>query len=316
MSHHTGYEPYIKRSPGALITAEEWNEMQQRVKADLADNAKADAHRHEQLLEQIAEVDAARFGGKTPEEWIDELDERYIRRDDLQTVGAYRRYFKQVDKELAGGIIEPAVIEHNLRRFPIVEVCELAQLFSEDPLAGEDDPLFDWQRIKFLVYYAGRRDPVAEWLRTESVDWYYWGDPLGLWLDQFGVQSAPTQAFDDLLNDMWGHMFDPGLEQDAFERDSYGHTPYLQRWIDEDRSVEELIKGGQWDDLYIALRPQLLSPRPAPSVTLSPALLEERGLGVGDISPLLGSVEVFHVSQDVVEIRVPKPMDLMVLLRT
>jgi len=319
MTHHTGYEPYIERNPGDLITAEDWNEMQQYVKADLADNATADDERHQQLLKQIAEVDAAKFGSKTPEEWTDDLDGRYVKRDDPQAAGEYRRYFKQVDKGLADGTIEPAVIEHKLCRFPIVEVYELNRLFDEDPLAGEADPVFDWQTIKFLVYYASKRDPIAELLRTESADWYYWGDPLPFWLDRFRVQPALTQAFDDLLNDLWGHMFDPGLEQDEFTNVSYGHTPYVQRWIDGDKSVDDLLKGGQWDDLDVAIRPQLVSPNLAASVTMSQAFMEERNMAEEDLAALLdalGSVQVFHLSQNAIEIRVPKPMDLMVLLRT
>jgi hypothetical protein len=57
--------------------------------------------------------------------------------------------------------------------------------------------------------------------------------------------------------------------------------------------VGDLVKGGQWDDLYVAVRPQLISPSPDPA-----------------------AVGVYHISQNAVEIRVPEEMDLMVLLRT
>jgi len=139
--------------------------------------------------------------------------------------------------------------------------------------------------VKFLVYYGTKRDPMAELLRTESSDWFYWGDSLSFWLDQVGVKPALTQSFDDLLNDFWGAMFDPGLEQDEFKNESYGHTSYVQRWIDDDKTVGDLVKGGQWEDIRIALRPKLTQ-----------------------------EAAVFHVSQNAVEIRVPRAMDLMVLL--
>jgi hypothetical protein len=313
MSHHTSFQPYIPRNPGDLVTAEDWNEMQQYARADLADNAAADAKNVEELNDKIANVDAPKFGGKTPDDWTDDLDQRYVRRDDPQAAGQYRRYFKQLDRQIvpSGGgtpFIEPAVIGHKLCRYPIVEVYELAQLFTTDPLGGEvTEPPFVWDQVKFLVYYASKRDPIAEILRTESSDWFYWGDHLHFWLDQFGVKPAMSQKFDDLLNDFWGKMFDPGLEQDEFKRDSFGHTPYVQRWIDEDKSVGDLVKGGQWDDLRVAVRPQLL----APGILASLALPEKNPMPAGS-----DDVKVYHISQNEVEIRVPHAMDLMVLLRT
>lgn len=316
MSQHTANEPYIARNPGDLITAEDWNEVQKLMRADLAENAEADAQAVADLTGKIASVDAPKFGGKTPDEWTDQLDKRYVRRDDPQAAGQYRRYFKQVDRQVlppGGGtaFFEPCVIEHKLCRYPIVELFELAALFGANPLTDATEPPFVWDKVKFLIYYASKRDPIAELLRTESTDWFYWGDPLTFLLDQFGVKPAVSQKFDDLINDFWGKMFDPGLEQDEFKRDSYGHTPYLQRWIDDDKSVGDLVKGGQWDDLRVAIRPQLLSSCLKESVVPPPAAVTDE-------------VKVLHLSQNAVEIRVPTPpgnappvgMDLMVLLRT
>ena len=234
----------------------------------------------------VANVDAVKFGGKTPDEWQAALDERYVRHDDPQTSGAERRYFKQVDKVLADGSLEPAVIEHNMGHYPLVQVYELQQLFAVEPTtpAGQEPP-FQWDKVKFLVYYGTKRDPMAELLRTESSDWFYWGDSLSVWLDQVEVTPALSQNFDDLLNDFWGKMFDPGLEQDEFKSESFGHTPYVQRWIDDDKTVGDLVKGGQWEDIRVAVRPKLTQ-----------------------------EAAVFHVGQNAVEIRVPRSMDLMVLL--
>ena len=202
-----------------------------------------------------------------------------------------------------GDAIEPAVIEHKLCRFPLVEVFELQQLFTAAPPfpAGLTDKPFVWDKAKFLVYYATKRDPIAELLRTESSDWFYWGDSLSFWLDQFGVTPALSQSFDDLLNDFWGKMFDPGLEQDEFKGESFGHTPSVQKWIDDDKTVGALVKGGQWEDIRVAVRPKLATWLLAENATVKSPTQE---------------VLVYHVSQNAVEIRVPRAMDLMVLLRT
>src|SRR5262245_22548441 len=224
MSPTTASDPYITVKPGDLITAEDWNDVQKQIRHDLAENAEADAKAVEELNGKIANVDAPKFGGKTPDDWTDQMDKRYVKRDDPQAAGQYRRYFKQVDRQVlppggsaSNAFFEPCVIEHKLCRYPIVEVFELAALSDpekDNPIAKEEEPPFVWDKVKFLVYYASKRDPIAELLRTESTDWFYWGDPLTLLLDQFGVKPAASQKFDDLLNDFWGKMFDPGLEQD------------------------------------------------------------------------------------------------------
>ena len=306
MSHHTSFEPYIPFEPGGLINSEDQNEIQQFIRADLAANAAADAKNVEELKGLIANVDAPKFGGKTPDDWIEDNDKRYVRRDDPQAAGQHRRYFKQIDRQISQGgntIFEPAVIDHGLCLFPLVEVYELAPLFDPanppDKLGDDLDPA----TLKFLVYYASKRDPHAEFLRTESSDWFYWGDTLVFWLEQFDVRPAMSQKFDDLLNDFWGNMFNPGLEQDEFKNESFGHTPYVQKWIDGDKSIGDLVKGGQWEDLRVAIRPQLLSPGHLASI-------------VQDGTPTITEVKVYHISQNAVEIQVPREMDLMVLLRT
>ncbi|MGD2076748.1 MAG: hypothetical protein PVH18_00045 [Chloroflexota bacterium] len=305
MSHHSGYDPYIERNAGDLITSEDWNEVQQFVKADIAANAAADEENMASIQEQLGNVDAARFGGQTPEERTEDNDKRYVKRSDATAVGEYRRYFKQLDKEIVVGnerIIEPSVIEHNLCRYPLVQVYELAQLFDRAP---EGEHPFVWNEVKFLVYYASKRDPVAELLQTESSDWYYWGDRLPFILDQFDVQPARSQAFDDLLNDLWGAMFNPGLEQDQFKRDSYGHTSYVDKWIQDDKTVGELLDEGRYEDLRVAIRPQQLSAGMIPSKT-------ENGINWWNDDEL----DVFHLSENTIEIRVHRAIDLMVLLRT
>jgi len=288
-------EEYIKRNPGDLVTSEDWNEVQEMIKKDIADQV----GRVETDLNEFKEepVDAEKFGDNTPEEWTKEFDDRYVQHAELEAGwGEYRRYFKQIDLELAGGSFEPAIIKHNLHRYPVVNIFELAKIEYET--TSGDTPA-----VKFLVYYAGHRDPVAENLMTRGEDDVHWGDPFDLFLEQFGMSPNPTQLFDDVLNDLWGHMFDPGLGQDHFKRESYGHSTYIQTEIlDKDKTVEKLAGSGVWDDLRMAIRPQM--------IPVGPPLVANT-----DTSSY-HTVQVFHLSQDILEIRVPSAMDLMILLRT
>lgn len=289
----TTNQVYVPHSPGDLITAEDWNLLQEKIQTDIG--AKIADTKKEIIEGEVATAgNAKKFGGLDPNEWQTRQDKRYVMREDYITAGEYRRYFKQAD-EGSGGKIEPVVIEHMLNRYPIIEVYKLAQLFETEP-AGTDKP-FDWKKVRFLVYYASKMDPVAELLHTESSDWFYWGDPLTYWLERFDVRPEKTQAFEDLLNDFWGQMFNPGLEQDQFKRESFGHSTHIAKWMD--KSVGDLDTGGRWKDLRVAIRPQLISPSLGPFAA-----------GAAD------QIRVFHLSQSAVEIQVSNAMDLMVLLKT
>lgn len=279
----TTITPYEEFHAGDLIEAERMNTMQVKIKQDIAGQVKAVQDALDEHLE--APVDAATFAGKTPDEWKSDLDQRYVLRSEIPSNwGEYRRYFKQLDRSLQGdGIYGPAIIEHDLQRFPLVTVFELEGLQAGDNVQRRSEP-------KFLVYYAGHRDPAAENLITQGLDVVHWGDLLDTILDQFGLEITPEQIFDDVLNDLWGHMFDPGLQQDHFRRDAYGHSGYIeQQVLANNRTVKELKQMGIWDDLHMAIRPRMI-PTGIPYV--GPG---QEGAGK--------RVDIYHLSQNALEIR-------------
>jgi hypothetical protein len=308
-------EPKVKAEPGDLLTAEAWDQMQVEILKEVAANKAADDKAVADLEDKIKNVDAPKFGGMDPDGWYTNLDKRYLRRDDLQVAGEYRRYFKQVDENI-DTTPEPIVIQHNLCRYPVVEVYELLPLFDTStelkikgykPVTNGDysEWPFDPTKVKFLLFYAANRDPIAEMLSTEAGERVYWGDPLQTILDTFKVQPALTQKLDDLVNDLWGKMFNTNEEDDDFRGESYGQSQYVQKWMDDDKSVEDLTKGGQYGDLRMAIRPALLSPGFQPA---SPNSTDTHG------AP--NDVKVFHLSLNAVEIQVRAKMDLMVILRS
>lgn len=290
----TTITPYEEFHAGDLIEAERMNTMQVKIKQDIAGQV---GQVNDALNEHMeAPVDADTFGGKTPDEWKGDLDQRYVMRSEIPSNwGEYRRYFKQLDRQLGGApTFGPAIIEHELDRYPVITVFELLPLdVSDEANTG----------VKFLVYYAGHRDNAASRLSTRGLDTVHWGDSLDLLLDQFGLQVTPKQLFDDVLNDLWGRMFDPGLDQDHFRREAYGHSDYVQQQIlDKDRTVEELKQMGIWEDLHMALRPRMIP----------------LGIPYGDRNQdgATKQVDVFYLSQDALEIQATQQVDLMVLLRT
>jgi hypothetical protein len=298
------FHPFDIFKAGELIVAERFNSVQVEIKKHVSvevSNVKKDLDDY-----KVKPVDASKFGGKTPEEWTKLNDERYVQRSELKGGwGDYRRYFKQLNRPTADP--DPALIEHNLRRYPTVTLFELTQLITSEDDAKKllsDDTSKD---ARFVVYYAGRRDPIAEKFMTRSADATFWGDNIQLILEQFGLTPTPTQMFDDLLNDLWGKMFDPGLDQDNFRRDAYGHSRYIQtELLGRGRTIQELRAGGVWDDLRVAIRPQMIPT----SIDFSTGTPDVQG------NRATNRIDVFHLSQNVVDIKAVKPIDLMVLLRT
>lgn len=291
-----GFFPFDLFKAGDLIAAERLNNVQIEIKK----HVQIEIGQVQKDLDDFKAkpVDAAKFGGKTPEEWTKIYDQKYIQRSELKNAwGEYRRYFKQINRPATEP--EPALIQHDLRRYPTASLFELTKLTDDAKLLSEDTST----DARFVVYYAGRRDPIAEKFMTRGADAVFWGDNLGLIMEQFEMSVTPTQLFDDVLNDLWGKMFDPGLDQDNFRRDAYGHSKYIQtELLGRGRSVQELKAGGIWDDLRMAIRPQMIPT----NIDFAPAADPAQS----------NRVDVFHLSQNVLEIKVAKPIDLMVLLRT
>jgi hypothetical protein len=291
-----GFFPFDLFKAGDLIAAERLNNVQVEIKK----HVQVEIGQVKKDLDEFKAkpVDAAKFGGKTPEEWTKIYDQKYVQRSELKNAwGEYRRYFKQINRPATEP--ETALIQHDLRRYPTASLFELTKLTDDAKLLSEDTST----DARFVVYYAGRRDPIAEKFMTRGADAVCWGDSLGLMMEQFEMSTTPTQLFDDVLNDLWGKMFDPGLDQDNFRRDAYGHSRYIQtELLGRGRSVQELKAGGIWDDLRMAIRPQMIPTNIDFAPTAGPAQSNR--------------VDVFHLSQNVLEIKVAKPIDLMVLLRT
>lgn len=293
-------DPYIKYRPGDMITAESTNEEQVQIKEDILGKVGQVQKNLDDY--KLLPVDAARFGGKLPEEWTKYYDGRYVLKSELKEgLGLYRRYFKTLDRPG----LEPATINHDLGRFPIVEVSELLPLDRGGLTNDEVESNTLASNYRFLVYYATATDRASSKLVTRSNDKVFWGDPLPFIMEQFGKTPTDKQRFSDILNDLWGAMFDPGDDQDRFDNIKFGFSRYVEEHIIHDRlTYADLRENGMWEDLRVAMRPRLVSP------------LGGELQRVGDDFALPLPVNVYHINQHILEIEVSRAADLMVVLRT
>src|SRR4051812_32257066 len=105
------FDPYVKATPGELITAQAWNEVQVEVKEDITGQVEA---AKDDLRKPGVDIskDAGEFAGKTPDEWKEDLDERYApKTHDHQGVTVWRRYIKRFTLD-----VNEALVTHNLGR--------------------------------------------------------------------------------------------------------------------------------------------------------------------------------------------------------
>jgi hypothetical protein len=287
MSHHSQEEPWIQANAGDLITADNWNEVQQYAKADIKQSAEQLEEQIEEVEGKLEEVDAVKFGGKTPEEWSEQFAPE-MHEHEGQTV--YRRYIKRFTPDL-----EKALLTHELGRFPLVDVYELLPVTNRE----------GFQECKLLFYYGhADADDYGLWVRV-----YRDRVPLGLPLEQLlaelGVEYEDDDTIEDVINDMWNaFMEDPNDEIE------HCTTPWVDECCGQRRTVQELKDADEWADLYVAIRPR----KCGKGADMMPT--ED-----GALPPFTCQVEVTQVNYDTLHIQAQgltentPPLDLMFLLR-
>jgi hypothetical protein len=266
MSDQTECTPYIERQPGDPITAEDWNEMQCKIKeqfdgvdADKVDGFDASATPEPNTLLALDEDgrlptsiigdadNAAKLGGKPAD--------AYVLKSELPDAGriTYRRYFKRLDPE------DVLVIQHDMAAFPLVDVYELEPLPSDLPgklVPGDDGNVF------FYLYY-GTSEADRSRLRTSDRTRKRWR--WGTWaphrpddysfdwlLEEAGVEYNVDDSLGDVVEEFWD-VFLSGDPNDPF---GYG----ISEWVYEHRGMDisELREppGNEWYDIRLVVLPR------------------------------------------------------------
>lgn len=238
-------EEYIKHNPGDLITSENWNEMQIKIKKDIEDKIKS-------AKEQIKEtgVDKAgsadKFDNKTPKDWTDELDQRYapdVHDHEGQTV--YRRYYKRFTKDTP-----TAFLHHKLGRFPLVDIYELLPV-SNKVTTNADIESSDGNPTKFFLYYHHEEADEYEMNVKVYREKVPLGIPLETVLTECGVEWEDDDTLQDVRNDLWEKLFN--LPNDEI---SHAFSPWIKN--NERLKISELKENDEWPDIRLAFRPQKL----------------------------------------------------------
>lgn len=301
--------PYIIRNPGDLITSEDWNDVQLKVKEDIA----GQVGQVETALEEFKEapVDADTFDSKTSEEWKEDLDTRYAPLEHTHNgVRRYQRYFLDLETVLAGppAGLQPAVIIHNMGRNPVVQVYELLDL----PIVSDESPSGTYKLC--FCGPAHAQDPEAKDFKTKSWDERHWGDPIDVVIENLiryhdeDKQKELKALFQDSftlnawLTNLEKLLFEPGPAQYHFDMGDVYRTPWVKARGGE---KVEVLRGNLgehgWPPRFV-YRPILVN-----FVLLRP--------GEDGFEPV--PIHIFHLNLKEVEIapQTDKELHLMVILR-
>lgn len=303
---------YISRNPGDLITAEDWNDVQAKIKEDMQNQI-------ESAKEEIKETgvdradNADKFDNKTPKEWTDELDGRYapkVHDHEGQTV--YHRYHKRFAKD-----IPRAFLHHELGRFPLVDIYGLWPVSDEVTTSTEVESS-DGSPVKFFLYYHHEETDKF----GLNVKVYRERVPLGLpiatVLDEYSVEWEEDDTLQDVRNDLWDRLF-------AQPNDEISHasSPWIEEKSIERLTIRELIENDEWPDIRLAFRPQKLEAMVMPFIHREAERAEVAAApGVG-VTPQVTAMPVTHVNYDTLLVELLDPdgipeesfLDVMLLLR-
>jgi hypothetical protein len=306
--------PYIDRKPGDLITAEDWDDMQKKIKGDIANQIKA---AKDDVLHGVTPVDHAvnsdQFDHKTPQNWTDDLDQRYaLRVHDHEGAANYQRYFLELESIQAGGSeLPPALLVHGMGRNPVAQIYQLNDL----PFADDKGTPITLTPPKCMAFCGPEHvaDPEAIQFVTKSWDERHWGDPIDVVKDGLGryLNAQDQKAFLALfpdhftlntwLTNLERQLFEPGPGQFHFDVGSI----YRTKWVRDRLSskISQLKDEGEWPPRFV----------------YRPLLLDTSGLEVpagGNGTPPL-RVDVYHLSLNEIELQAHTVATarLMVLLR-
>jgi hypothetical protein len=242
-------QPYVNAKPGDLVTADYINGMQQLIREDIDKVATAKAKE----ITHVAEADdAAKLSGNTLEQVIATVTDRVLERISAQQ--GYLRLFKVLPP---GPSEQFTVVRHGLGRIPLVDLYQLDQFQT---VCSEDDSVSVGNSTFYLHNTnekqlktkddTGKTVPVDVQPRRGTP----WRIPFADMLNAYKVSYSPDTNLGDLENDFWEAFF--AAPNDEFGDDQYCHSPWFDRCCGERRTVSDLQRGGDWDDIWFQMRPR------------------------------------------------------------
>jgi hypothetical protein len=243
--------PYIPHNPGDLITSEDWNEMQKKVKEDIA----------KQIQDAVQKVDnvpnadnAHKLENQTPEQLTKDILEKA--RQELPKRTGYKMLFKRLVWDAVKNKGEEKVIKHDLDAPPLVDICQLD--YFKVVCASDEEKFEAW--TNFYLYHTSEKkirftpagSTTADTIEIEPKDGPPYRIAFSEMLSLYKVKYTETSSLDDLVNEFWKAFFtDPN---DSFDENQFCNSPWFHKCCCDHRTVADLKRQGDWNDLWFQMR--------------------------------------------------------------
>jgi hypothetical protein len=251
-------DPYVAATPGALITAENINLMQSKIRDDIAKQTKDAVDG----IKSVPHADNAdQLENTSKADLIKQIVAQAVA--EVRANSGYMQLFKvlKVGKE--------NVIHHNLHLCPLVDLYQLDYF----PVAcSEDNQTYGTWTTFYLHHVDEKRlrlEKTGAFLEIQHAEAFRvrFSDLL----QRYKVQYTDDTSLSDLENDFWEAFFqDPN---DPFDDNQYCHSPWFQKCCREEKSVRDAKRNGDWDDLWVQFRPRKtvnfpvqVAPLPGPEI--------------------------------------------------
>lgn len=294
-------ELYLEQKPGDSITAENWNELQRRIKADIAKKVGDE-------IAKLKTIDHAENADKLENQTAKELSDDILKKA-AQQAGenlGYQRLYKNLKFN------EWKVIKHGLKACPLIDLYKLEGF---EVVCSEDGVLSVDSGVLFFLYHTGEakirfKDTPGSPVRTITIEDVADPQPFRIafadLLAYYKVKYTETSSLGDLVNEFEKAFFaDPN---DNFDDAVMCHSPWFDKCCGDQRTVADLKKRGDWDDLWLKVKPH----KTVNKANSAGAALEQ--------AP--ANLDVVHFNLDAIGIKltggadgVPGEMPVMVLLK-
>ncbi len=252
--------PYIPRNPGDLITAADWVNVQLKIKEDIGKQIQT-------AINNLTTVKNSENTHKIDNQTSDELTEAILEKakQELPKRTGYQRLFKHLKFN------EETVIKHDLDTNPLVDIYQLDPF---EVICSEDDEKTKNNTTLFYLYHTSEKKLRATiGGATATADIEPAGRtpfriPFHELLSLYKVSYTDDSSLGDLETEFWDAFFK--APNDEFDDDTYCHSPWFDRCCGENRTVAELKRRGDWDEIWFKVKPRKTINFPAPSGDTKP----------------------------------------------
>jgi hypothetical protein len=226
--------------------------MQVCIKEDVRATSQAAA----EAIERVAEAgNAETLDGRSAAELTEDIARNVL--DQVRDRRGYLEVFRVLE------LRKESLIEHGLGAFPLVD---LYQLDYFPVVCCEDKEEYPaWVTFylhhgteKTLRYTPRTGDRKTVDIQPRKGPWC--GIPFRDFLERYKVPYEPDQSLGALESAMWSKLFEEPCEE--FHDDQYGHSPWFDRCCREEKSVRELKKSKDWDELWVQFQPRKTTNHP------------------------------------------------------